>query len=648
MRLLKYKVNKFRSAKETEWVEMEQLTCFVGVNESGKTNLLLPLWKFNPADDTGKIDLLKDYPIDEYQDLKKDDNARKKDIFIEVIFGLSQDEINEFTKIYHECLTWFEEGKSGENSQEKEEGENEEGGQVEEEDGKGGDENGEFGQTREENRNEEEDQAEESSMVEFTNQLLVKKSYNEEFHIYILNEEGKLSDSLKEIGKELHNRICQKIPKFIYYSEYGNLETDLYLPRVIEDLGRFDSLTGKEKMKARTLRILFGHLNLNPVEIMSLGNETDSDIDGESRNKQERRVKVTAAATYLSEQFKKWWSQGSYQFKFDVDGKCFKILVSDSERPIPIELESRSGGLRWFFSFFLVFLAEGENDHRNCILLLDEPGLSLHPNAQTDLIRFFNQLSEKNQLAYTTHLPFLVDHNHLERVKAVYTEKGFTKVSNDLSKADKEKKAIQPVNAAIGITASQSLLVGCDIVIVEGVADQFYLTLIKNHLISKGKFKPKKELVFIPVGGTKGVKPVVSIIQGNTNDLPITLLDSDKEGKILQDSLKKGLYSDDENKVIETDPYADKTGSEIEDLIPVQLIVDSFDYLFRGDNRINVDDIDKSIPVVPQLEKFAEDNQIKLKPGWKVEISKQVKKKFTGNSDRVIEEKWKKLFNDLQ
>ena len=65
MRLLKYKVHKFRSVKGTDWIEINQLACFVGVNESGKTNLLLPLWKFNPADEATEIDLLFDYPRDE-------------------------------------------------------------------------------------------------------------------------------------------------------------------------------------------------------------------------------------------------------------------------------------------------------------------------------------------------------------------------------------------------------------------------------------------------------------------------------------------------------------------------------------------------------------------------------------------------------
>lgn len=359
---------------------------------------------------------------------------------------------------------------------------------------------------------------------------------------------------------------------------------------------------------------------------------------------------MDSAGARLTKQFREWWSQGNYIFNFNADGHYFRIFVSDDERPEKIELESRSKGLQWFFSFFLVFLAESKDAHKNCVLLLDEPGLSLHPNAQINLIRFFNQLSENNQLIYTTHLPFLVDHDNLDKVKAVYTENGLTKISNDLSKADKEKKAIQPVNAAIGITASQSLLVGCDIVIVEGVSDQFYLTMIKNHLVSKGKLTPKKEMVFIPVKGVKGVKLVVSIVQGSQSELPFVLFDSDTTGKQAQTSLKKGFYSDDKDKVLEVDTYCGKSGAEIEDLIPPSLLIDSFDRVFRSEDGLEEDSIDISKPVIPQFEKFSEDNQLDLKNriGWKVELSKKVKQKFSGNVDDQLEKSWIKLFESLQ
>ena len=241
------------------------------------------------------------------------------------------------------------------------------------------------------------------------------------------------------------------------------------------------------------------------------------------------------------------------------------------------------------------------------------------------MIKFFGKLSEKNQLIYTTHLPFLVDHQTLDRVKAVYTEKGLTKASNDLSKADKEKKAIQPVNAAIGITASESLLIDCNIIIVEGISDQFYLTMIKNYLIAKKLFRPNREMVFIPVHGTKGIKPVVSILHGHNAKLPVVLVDSDKAGKALQTNLKKELYSGQGKKVLEMDTYTGKKGSEIEDLMLPSLITKNFNSIFRPEEDIDADD---KKPIVPQLKEFLKEHEIEEIEGWKVEISKKVKQQF--------------------
>jgi len=49
MRLERFRVENFRSVDDSEWVDVDPVTAFIGVNESGKTNLLLPLWKLNPA-----------------------------------------------------------------------------------------------------------------------------------------------------------------------------------------------------------------------------------------------------------------------------------------------------------------------------------------------------------------------------------------------------------------------------------------------------------------------------------------------------------------------------------------------------------------------------------------------------------------------
>ena len=107
----------------------------------------------------------------------------------------------------------------------------------------------------------------------------------------------------------------------------------------------------------------------------------------------------------ISQRFSDWWHQRRHRIRYHADGDYFRIWVADDRRPhVEIELESRSKGFQWFFSFYLVFLAESELGHKDAILLLDEPGLNLHPTAQQELISFFEELF-KNQPT-GLHYPF--------------------------------------------------------------------------------------------------------------------------------------------------------------------------------------------------------------------------------------------------
>ena len=174
--------------------------------------------------------------------------------------------------------------------------------------------------------------------------------------------------------------------------------------------------------------------------------------------------------------------------------------------------------------------------------------------------------------------------------------------------------------------------------------------MIKNHLVSAGKFQPKKEIVFIPVKGASGVKPVVSILQGAQGELPFTLLDSDSAGKQFQQNLKNGFYQSNKEMVLETDIYCGLTGSEIEDLMPLELLVDSFDRIFRSEDGITINDVDASKPIVPQLKAFGAANELGLEEntGWKVELSARVKKRFDGQVDAKLEKSWVTMFEAMQ
>ena len=71
MRLIQFKVTNFRSVNDSGWVEVDGVTALIGVNESGKTNLLLPLWKLNPVRE-GEIQPTSDYPKKMFGEIRDD------------------------------------------------------------------------------------------------------------------------------------------------------------------------------------------------------------------------------------------------------------------------------------------------------------------------------------------------------------------------------------------------------------------------------------------------------------------------------------------------------------------------------------------------------------------------------------------------
>ena len=109
-----------------------------------------------------------------------------------------------------------------------------------------------------------------------------------------------------------------------------------------------------------------------------------AEIEKAEKDKEERTILLQSAAAKLTKDFRDWWKQGDYNFRFVADGSYFTIWVSDKKRPSEVQLDLRSTGLQWFLSFYLVFLVESQNKHKNAILLLDEAGLTLHPLAQKD------------------------------------------------------------------------------------------------------------------------------------------------------------------------------------------------------------------------------------------------------------------------
>jgi DNA repair ATPase RecN len=92
-------------------------------------------------------------------------------------------------------------------------------------------------------------------------------------------------------------------------------------------------------------------------------------------------------------------------------------IKDEQERLYP---KQRSRGVRWFLSFFLELKATAmDRSKHNKVLLIDEPGVSLHARAQEDVLKVFDDIKEQMQIIYTTHSPHLIDVNKLYRILAV-------------------------------------------------------------------------------------------------------------------------------------------------------------------------------------------------------------------------------------
>lgn len=524
MKLIKYRVTNFRSVKDSGDIEAGDVAALIGVNESGKTNLLLPLWKLNPARE-GEIQPTSDYPKTMFADVR----AKPGDFcFITADFDSTsiRDRLIKLTRLDATQLqvvrvSRYFDGKYEISFPQY------------------------IPQTTIPSLDIQTALTDLASAIEKTDALksedLLKptivanirnlaESINHDWTAHDLATAGeslrkllpeqpaktstivpriqqtieeftawesKISSPPPEDIDHVQDLVLGELPKFVYYSNYGNLDSEIYLPHVVQNLERKD-LGAKEAAKARTLRVLFSFVRLLPKEILELGRDfkdpsnqnrqpSADEIAKIAERKRERSILLQSAGTTLTKEFKSWWKQGDYRFRFEADGDHFRIWVSDERRPEEVELENRSTGLQWFLSFYLVFLVESQGDHEDAILLLDEPGLSLHPLAQRDLSTFFDGLTKSNQIIYTTHSPFLVDPDRLDRVRKVYVAiDGSTESSPNLrqSGADPAQAgAAYAVYSALNLNVAESLLLGCLPIIVEGASDQHYLTMMKALLI---------------------------------------------------------------------------------------------------------------------------------------------------------------------
>jgi hypothetical protein len=313
-------------------------------------------------------------------------------------------------------------------------------------------------------------------------------------------------------------------PKFVYFDDYDSMPGKVSIPNLIR---RRD-----EDNLSRGERALLSLLNMASV----------TPEDFHQTDKHERLIReLENAGNVISDEVFEYWSQSDQlEVKLEVlvaedgaepplnEGPILQVRVHNRRHRASVPFDERSRGFVWFFSF-LAYFNELEETAGELVLLLDEPGLSLHGRAQEDLLRLIDErLAPKHQVIYTTHSPFMVSPDHLHRVRTVIDhDKVGTKVSAEIFKADEDTAF--PLLTAMGIKMTQTLFIGEHTLLLEGPSDLIYLDVLTDVLESQGRPGLDSRWVKTPIGGAGKLSTFVTLLGANKLHVAVVIDSSSKD-----------------------------------------------------------------------------------------------------------------------
>lgn len=353
-----------------------------------------------------------------------------------------------------------------------------------------------------------------------------------------------LADSImgdKDDQLRARNWALGAIPKFIYVDEYPELDGHQDIAAYIQRKSQ-----GKQNDSDKNFEKLCKVAGLNPDELQKLHGENDY----ETRNQLANR-----ASAVVTGEIKRLWKDRALKIRFNLDAHHLDTIISDptSTYDVEVNLNDRSRGFQWFFAFYITFSADTDGGSaENAVLLLDEPGLYLHAKSQSDLLHHL-EVDFSNQILYSTHSPFMVPTQALDSVRTVnIAEEAGTTVTNDPTG---DARTLFPLQAALGYDLAQSLFVGPNNLVVEGVTDFWIMSAVSAYASEKGRTSLSQTLTMTPAGGAQKVSYMVALLTSESLNV-LVLLDTERDSKATKDELLKMKLIRDQNVVFVSEAFA--------------------------------------------------------------------------------------------
>ena len=246
-------------------------------------------------------------------------------------------------------------------------------------------------------------------------------------------------------------------------------------------------------------------------------------------------------------EFNKFYTQEKVEMKAIFENDSLNFAIKTTKKYM--DFEERSNGLKWYLNMFIQIMSEtNSTDIENYIILIDEPGVYLHINAQKEVLKLFEDFATKNnQIIYTTHSPFMIYEDKLYRERLIIKDdKGNSNIANKYyslpHKMGSKTETLTPILTAMGISNYNILSLDnkkCSI-ITEGISDYNY---IKGYL----KIKKNNNIYnIIPSVSVDNINNIASIFIGWGCNFKV-ILDQDNSGRKQYKLLKNKLSIDSSN-----------------------------------------------------------------------------------------------------
>ena len=341
-------------------------------------------------------------------------------------------------------------------------------------------------------------------------------------------EKNMITDNIKnmlsKLSKEITDLSNTLIPnyKFIYMNSFKDVLVDKIL---IDDID-----------KNKTVLNFLDIAGIKKEEIVNAVNSDD---------RQQIRTIENKTVSVVTQHFKKIFSQVKddeyFKISMTIDNKnrSLDFWIQNKitgEAVLPFSAESE--GMQWYLSMYLRLYEYFNNIEENTkyILLLDEPNIYLHAEAQYDLLNnVFKQKLRDVQIIYSTHSPYMIDAEDLYSLRIVDKDDE-TKIFNmtiDYLKFKRKNEKIgdvdvlSPALIATGINISNQLTISPSdkIIVVEGPHDYYMLSAMKEILKIDDN-----DIKIIPCHGATKVPFMCSYLYGLGYNI-VALLDNDTDGR---------------------------------------------------------------------------------------------------------------------